>query len=84
MSTTDKKWKERQDGSGRYTASPACDFCGKPIGNDHFTDFEVCENTDGPGFYLCGRVRCTKRRNELSVEERRDRYTVQREHNRAA
>lgn len=83
MSTRDKKWNERHDGSGRFTASPACDFCGKPIGNDHYTDEEVCGNGDGPGFYLCDRKRCTKQREGMSVEERRMAYQLQRTGNRS-
>lgn len=37
------------------TTFPLCDVCGEPItdmDNDHFTDDEVCQGSDGPGFFL--------------------------------
>lgn len=60
--------------SGRYTASPLCDACGKPCGTAYFTDDEVCGGTDGPGFFLYERRSCIVARS-LPVEERRALYT---------
>lgn len=65
---------EEKDRSGRYRTSPLCDCCNKPVGTAYFTDEEVCEGTDGPGFYICERKRCEKMREGLSVEERRALY----------
>ncbi len=42
----------------RFVKHPKCDGCGKPV-TEHFTDERVCGGTDGPGFYICGRKRCT-------------------------
>ena len=68
----------RETRGGRYVASPKCDCCGKPVGTAYFTDADVCGDTDGPGFYLCERVRCMARRDGLGVEERRALYTATR------
>lgn len=76
--------EEREAGGGRFTKSRACDACGRPIGTEYMSDAEVCGGTDGPGFYLCQRVRCEKRRSALSIEERRALYTAQRAANDAA
>ncbi len=58
-----------------------CDACGKVAGDDHYTDDEVCDGGDGPGFFLCTRRSCMARRDrpELEgVEERRAFYTARR------
>jgi hypothetical protein len=68
---------DRDYRSGRYRKSPACDGCGKPCGTNYFTDDEVCGSGDGPGFFLCDRARCCKKR-DLDVEGRRALYTAQR------
>lgn len=77
---------ERDAASGRFVTSILCDACGKPMGNldkpgNHYTDDEVCGGSDGPGFYLCHRVRCGEHRESLPVEERRALYTAQRAKN---
>lgn len=64
---------------GRYKKSELCDGCGKPVGTAHFTDEDVCGTTDGPGFYVCERVRCRRRLAGLGVEARRAIYTATRE-----
>ena len=69
--------------AGKYSKHPACDGCGKPA-LDHCTDSAVCGDTDGPGFVVCERARCEKRRKGLSVDERRALYTKQRAENDAA
>lgn len=69
---------------GRYATSPRCDCCGKPVGTAYYTDTDVCGGSDGPGFYLCERVRCVAKRDGLSVEERRALYTATRAATRAA
>lgn len=61
---------DRDYASGRYTASPACDGCGKPVGAAYYTDEEVCGGGDGPGFFLCDRKRCVESREGISVEDR--------------
>jgi hypothetical protein len=70
----------RQRGKdGRYQASELCDACNKPT-NDvlgWYTDDEVCQGSDGPGFYLCHRVACGKRR-DLPLEERKELYASMR------
>ncbi len=48
--------------NGRFASVQRCDFCGKPITGAHLTDERVCGGTDGPGFYLCARVRCVEKR----------------------
>lgn len=68
---------------GRYSSKPACDACGKPCTGEHFTDDEVCGGSDGPGFYLCGRVRCIAKRPD-GLEDRRTYYTAQRARNEAS
>ena len=74
---------DRDYRSGKFRKSPACDGCGKPVGTNYFTDEDVCGGGDGPGFYLCDRVRCCQRR-DLDVEGRRALYTAQRAINDAA
>jgi len=76
--------KRNREGDGRYRQETPCDCCGKPVVADHITDGDVCGNTDGPGFYLCGRTLCNKRRDSLSVGQCRDLYTRQRAENEAA
>lgn len=74
----------REATGGRFTRGYSCDYCGKSIGRDaagainHYTDDDVCGGSDGPGFMLCGRVRCCREREALSVEERRAAYTRRR------
>ena len=75
-----------RDSRGRYDFEPVCDCCGKPCGSTvggYLTDDEVCGLTDDPGFYLCQRKRCEKKRAGLSVEQRRELYTRQRAINEA-
>lgn len=50
-----------RDRSGRYDHGTKCDACGKSAEN-YLTDERVCGGTDGPGFYLCKRAACSKRR----------------------
>lgn len=69
--------KERDVRGARFAKSPACDACGRPIGRDHYTDDEVCQGGDGPGFYLCGRTSCLKRRMGMTADERRAYYQRQ-------
>jgi hypothetical protein len=71
-------------GNGKFDASPRCDCCSKPVGRDHCTDYDVCRETDGPGFYVCSRVRCGKKLEGKTVEERRVIYTAGRKVNDAA
>jgi hypothetical protein len=75
------RWDKRDSGGGRFRASPKCDGCGKPTGRDCATDDEVCQGGDGPGFYLCGRVRCGKRYVGMAVDARRAFFTAQRDVN---
>jgi len=69
---------ERDRRGARFVKAPSCDACGKSIGKDRCTDGEVCGGGDGPGFYICSRVRCAARLNDLTVEQRRTLYTAQR------
>ncbi len=55
--------------SGRFQSSTACDFCGKSCAAEHFTDDRASGSSDGPGFYLCGRVACEKARERLEERE---------------
>jgi hypothetical protein len=76
--------KRNREADGRYRVEMPCDCCGKPVLDEHITDGDVCGNTDGPGFYLCGRARCNKRRDSLTVEQCRGLYTRQRAENETA
>jgi len=76
--------RRNRETDGRYRQETPCDCCGKPVLAEHFTDGDVCGNTDGPGFYLCGRIRCNKCRDSLNVQQCRDLYTRQRAENEAA
>lgn len=66
--------QDRNRRTGKYTKSPSCDGCGKPVGTDYFTDDEVCQGSDGPGFFLCDRKECAKSLEGLPVAERRALY----------
>lgn len=66
---------------GKFRKSILCDCCGKPCGRDHMTDDEVCGGSDGPGFYICARVRCGKLVEGKTTEERREIYTARRAKN---
>jgi hypothetical protein len=66
--------EERDRKTGRYATGPLCDHCGKPTGGDYCSDDEVCQGSDGPGFFLCDRKRCVATRDALTVSERRARY----------
>lgn len=70
---TDKGYK---DSSGRYANQVKCDCCNKPVGADYASDTDVCGGSDGPGFYLCARVRCEAKRDTLDIEARRALYTA--------
>lgn len=63
---------------------PKCDGCGKPC-TEHFTDDRVCQGGDGPGFYLCNRAACVRRREAIEaasgVDGLRRLYTEQRARN---
>lgn len=86
----------RRRSNGQYAKWPACDACGKPVNDEerHYTDDTVCQGSDGPGFFLCGRVRCDKRIEKVdagrefndpaAIEARRDLYTRQRKANETA
>lgn len=76
--TLERHAHDERDQAGRYSKTPPCDACGKPVGTNYFTDDEVCGSSDGPGFYLCERKRCIKVRDNKTVEERRALYTAQR------
>lgn len=65
-----------RDKRGRYSASLPCDACGKSVGTEYFTDDEVCDGGDDPGFTLCNRKRCVAKR-DLPVAERRALYEAQ-------
>jgi hypothetical protein len=69
---------DRELKSGQYRKGPQCDACNKPTGTDYFTDVDVCDGGDGPGFFLCERKRCMARRDALDVEARRALYTAAR------
>lgn len=60
--------------AGRYRHTAACDGCGKPVGTAYYTDEEVCGGSDGPGFYLCERARCVRRRSALDADARKSLY----------
>ena len=75
---------QNRDASGRYDTEPRCDCCGATCGarvGSHYTDAEICGLGDGPGFYLCGRKKCIAKREQLSIDERRELYRVGRERN---
>jgi hypothetical protein len=79
-----RKHNRRDQRTGRYEQGLRCDGCGKPCPEDDMaTDNEVCGSTDGPGFCLCSRQRCSDRLKGKSVEERRAIYTATRERLRA-
>lgn len=81
---SDKKYKhgsldEHRGTDGRYVKADPCDGCGKPCNEaTRMTDDEVCDGSDGPGFFLCDRKRCMARYADLPVEARRDLFTAQR------
>lgn len=73
--------QERRDRSGRYDKAKPCDACGKSVNPETmFTDDEVCQGSDGPGFFLCDRKKCIDNRGG-DVAERRRLYEVQRAKN---
>lgn len=73
--------EHRGDG-GRYVKADRCDACGKACNEaTRMTDDEVCEGSDGPGFFLCDRKRCMASYAELPVEARRELFTAQRAKN---
>jgi hypothetical protein len=87
MTTTKTKHgkHDKRDGSsGQFIRVALCDICGKGTGADYCTDDEVCQGSDGPGFYLCTRKRCGSKIEGLSIEQRREIYTKQRAANRAS
>jgi len=76
MKAMDQRTRQRD---GRYANERRCDGCGGRIKlDDYCTDEEVCGDTDGPGFYVCGRTRCPSSSSTLTVEQRRAIYTSQR------
>ena len=87
MNVTDTDRK--RDTAGRYALETRCDCCSKVIargrdGLEHGTDDEVCGAGDGPGFYLCTRVRCGAKYDGRTIEERRAIFTAGRARNIAA
>lgn len=67
--------------NGKYIDAPKCDCCGKAIDADKMsTDDEVVtDGSDAPGFYICHRVACERKREKMSsVEDRKSHYTAQR------
>jgi len=78
-----KEKHETRDGSGRYKTGHLCDFCVKPAGTEPMTDSEACGGSDGPGFFLCERVRCCTKREALPLDARIAAYTAGREKARA-
>lgn len=81
MSTTplERHQHDDRDNAGRFTKTQPCDGCGKPVGTNYFTDDEVCQGGDGPGFFLCERKRCPAVKLQTSdVETRRAHYTATR------
>lgn len=77
------KHSERESGGGRFSKTPPCDACGKPVGTDFMTDDEVVGSGDGPGFFLCDRKRCAAKRDQLDVPARKAMYAAQRAKNNA-
>lgn len=71
-------------GGGRYSATPPCDACGRSTGAAMVSDDEVCGSGDGPGFYLCDRLRCSQALEGITVDQRRAHYEAQRMKNKAA
>jgi len=64
----------KRDRTGRYSSGPPCDGCGSPVGTDPWTDDEICGQGDGPGFFLCQRATCRKRREALEPGARQALY----------
>lgn len=62
--------------NGQYKKTHLCDCCNKPVGTAFFTDDEVCQGSDDPGFYLCERKACVAKREKLSVDDRRALYNA--------
>ena len=73
-----KERHNRREADGRYAAGFLCDCCGKPAGTNPLVDYDVCGDSDGPGFFLCERKRCNAVREARTIEERRALYTAQR------
>lgn len=71
-------WQPRQN--GKFAHRVACDACGKAVNmdGDWESDNEIANGSDGPGFYLCVRPACIKKRQKLGVVERTKLYTMQR------
>ena len=69
--------------SGR--SIPRCDACGEfCLSPDSYeTDDEVCKGSDGPGFFLCGRDKCSRKLEGLDANARRKHYAGQRAFNEA-
>lgn len=75
---------EHRGSNGKFVKADACDACGKPCNEaERYTDDEVCQGSDAPGFFLCHRKRCMKAR-DLPLAERKALYTAQRKLNDAA
>jgi hypothetical protein len=76
--------REHRGGDGKYVKADPCDGCGKPTNEaTRMTDDEVCGGSDGPGFFICDRKRCSAKLEPMTVEQRREHYTKQREINRS-
>lgn len=71
--------REHRGTGGKFVKADPCDACGKPTNEaTRMTDDEVCQGSDGPGFFLCDRKRCTALYENLPVDERRTLFTAQR------
>lgn len=71
--------------SGKYAHKQACDACGKSVNeNDFVSDTEASGGSDGPGFFLCSRPGCVRKRESLDLHKRKQLYAAQRAKNDSA
>lgn len=61
--------KNKNASTGKFEKCPVCEFCRKPAGHDYCSDAETLM-LGYLGLTLCGRVRCAKKREAMSVQER--------------
>lgn len=70
---------DRDAQGAKFVKTTPCDACGKSTNEaERYTDDEVCNGSDAPGFYLCHRKRCAARYVDLPVESRRTMFNAQR------
>lgn len=69
-------YERKRERDGRYAIEQRCDACTMPIRGEHFTEDAVCEGSDGPGFFLCGRKRCGAKYENMTTDERRAYFTA--------